>query len=533
MANRKRNRPHLIISGATETERYRSIRPNIERVYPPEQLRAIHGASLQRQLSDLRVVAEEAKAAQVAAGIDSDLGVLIQFRSFPGIELAFDSLSYEPSKIELMNVKQVDTQTFATVFVPEGKLVRFENLINDYIAERRSQNGRALDHKALLNTINEIRSATFDELWTDDPDALPESDEEVIWWEVWLPVRGNRIGVESQFRRIASSIGFQLADGSIAFPERTVLLMQGQKRQIQQSIMLLNNIAELRRAKETANFFDALTPIEQGDWVDNFLQHVRPAHRGSPFICILDTGVNNGHPLLASHLHNDDLHTIEPAWGTSDEQGHGTEMAGIALYGDLSESMANLPPVNLTHHLESVKLLRTNGGNGDKHHGLITVEAVSRPEISAPDRKRVFSMAVTAKDNRDRGRPSAWSATLDRLAVDYENDNESPRLFVVSAGNINENDSWMQYPNSNTTDGIHDPSQAWNILTVGSFTEKITIEGEGTEGYTPVAPTGGLSPFSTTSCTWDRYRPLKPDVVFEGGNAAHDDLTPFNQPLRS
>jgi subtilase family protein len=522
MPNRNRKRPHLFISGATETERYRSIRPNIDRVYPPEQIRAIHGALLQRQLRELSAVADEAKVAQVAAGIDSDLGLLIQFRSFPEIELAFDSLAYEPSKIELMNVKQVDNQTYATVFVPDGKLVHFEKLINDYVAERRSQNGRVLDHKALLNTITEIRSATFDELWTDATNALPESDEEVIWWEVWLPIRGDRIGVELQFRRIAASIGFQLAAGSISFPERTVLLMQGQKRQIQQSIMLLNNVAELRRAKETANFFDSLTPIEQRDWVDDFLQYVRSARPGSPFVCILDTGVNNGHPLLAGHLHNNDLHTIEPVWGSSDEHGHGTEMAGIALYGDLSDSMDTLSPVKLTHHLESVKLLRNNGGNNDKHHGLITIEAVSRPEISAPDRKRVFSMAVTAKDNRDQGRPSAWSATLDRLAVDYDNDNETPRLFIVSAGNINDNDSWMQYPNSNTTDSIHDPSQAWNILTVGAYTEKTTIEGEATQGFTPVAPTSGLSPFSTTSCTWDRFKPLKPDVVFEGGNAAHD-----------
>lgn len=522
MPNRNRNLPHLIISGATDTERYQSIRLRIEKVYPPEQLRAIHGASLQRQLHVLNVVADEAKVAQVAAGIDSDLGLLIQFRSFPDIELAFDSLAYEPSKIELMNVKQVDNQTLATVFVPDGKLVHFEKLINDYIAERRSSNGRALDHKGLLNTITEIRSATFDELWTDAPDALPESDEEVIWWEVWLPIRGDRIGVELQFRRIAASIGFQLADGSIAFPERTVLLMQGRKRQIQQSIMLLNNVAELRRAKETANFFDSLPPTEQREWVDNFLQHVKSARPGSPFICILDTGVNNGHPLLAGHLHNNDLHTIEPAWGTFDEHGHGTEMAGIALYGDLSESMDNLSPVKLTHHIESVKLLRNNGGNGDKHLGIITIEAVSRPEISAHERKRVFSMSVTAKDNRDQGRPSAWSATLDRLAVDYDNDNETPRLFIVSAGNINDNNSWMQYPNSNTTDSIHDPSQAWNILTVGAYTEKTTIEGEDTQGFTPVAPSSGLSPFSTTSCTWDRYRPLKPDIVFEGGNAAHD-----------
>ena len=43
--------------------------------------------------------------------------------------------------------------------------------------------------------------------------------------------------------------------------------------------------------------------------------------------------------------------------------------------------------------------------------------AVSRPEITAPLRPRVFGMAVTARDNRDRGRPSAWSAALDSLAA--------------------------------------------------------------------------------------------------------------------
>ena len=42
--------------------------------------------------------------------------------------------------------------------------------------------------------------------------------------------------------------------------------------------------------------------------------------------------------------------------------------------------------------------------------------------------------------------------------------------------------------------------------------------------YTPIARPGALSPFSTTSLTWQRQGPLKPDVVFEGGNAADDGL---------
>ena len=43
-------------------------------------------------------------------------------------------------------------------------------------------------------------------------------------------------------------------------------------------------------------------------------------------------------------------------------------------------------------------------------------------------------------------------------------------------------------------------------------------------GYTPISSKGGLSPFSTTSLTWQQHWPLKPDVVLEGGNAAKDSL---------
>jgi hypothetical protein len=37
-------------------------------------------------------------------------------------------------------------------------------------------------------------------------------------------------------------------------------------------------------------------------------------------------------------------------------------------------------------------------------------------------------------------------------------------------------------------------------------------------GYIPLAPRGNLSPSSTTSVSWDRAWPYKPDVVLEGGN---------------
>ena len=197
-------------------------------------------------------------------------------------------------------------------------------------------------------------------------------------------------------------------------------------------------------------------------------------------------------------------------------------MAGLALMGNLTEVLASQDPIGVRHRLESVKLLPKDGANGGdaRHHGYLTTEAVARPQITAPQRRRLFSMAVTTRDNRDRGRPSAWSAAIDRLAADAEGYGDTPRLFVVSAGNVSDPNAWAEYPESNSTDGIHDPGQSWNALTVGAATDLVQITEPDAGGYQPIAPAGGLSPFSTTSVIWQPQWPLKPDVVFEGGNAA-------------
>jgi hypothetical protein len=207
----------------------------------------------------------------------------------------------------------------------------------------------------------------------------------------------------------------------------------------------------------------------------------------------------------------------------------------IHLSGNLAEILDSGETVEIGHRLESVKLLPQDGGNsGDpEYHGYLTVEAVSRPEITAPRRSRVFGMAVTAKDDRDRGRPSAWSATIDRLASDAEGYGATRRLLIVSAGNIGDPNAWVEYPNSNSTDGIHDPGQSWNALTIGACTHLVRITEQDADDYRPIAEAGGLSPFSTTSRTWQPSWPLKPDVVFEGGNAAKDDLGAIGMPSLS
>lgn len=517
-------RPHFVLSGTSDTQRYTRPRLSVTPPTLPELDRDRHGRALLEQVTALKTVADTAKKRQEDAGLDTGYGLQIQFKSLPNVELAFERLARERSGIELLNVQHHNDVTYANVYVPDGKLDVFEKLVQDYLTEKKDKRGHLRDNKSLINTIQEIRAATFDALWTDDTAALPQSDSERIWWEVWLPVRDDRSSVVSRFRNLAEQIGFHLSRDELQFPERTVLLMQGTMGQIKQSVLLLNSIAELRRAKETAEFFDSMTPVEQREWVEDLLARTQYPDGRAPHICILDTGVNRGHPLIQPALDSGDLHTIEPDWGSSDDHGHGTEMAGLALVGDLSEALTSKDSVALSHRLESVKLLRNDHDNEGRHYGHLTAEAVSRPEIHSPQRRRVYSMAVTAKDGRDRGRPSAWSSTIDRLACDYDNEGLNPRLLIISAGNVKDNHAWMDYPNSNASDGVHDPGQAWNALTIGAYTEKTRITESDAGGYQPVAQAGSLSPFSTTSLTWEKSWPLKPDVVMEGGNVAKDAI---------
>ncbi len=524
---------HFLLGNLAKSEPFRPPKKKITTVLLPSRDRQSHGSHLIGQLRQLKPVMEDAREIQEESGLEGDgLGLRVEFESFDDIDLAFESLARERSGIELLNVRQDKEHFYATVFVPDDKLVHFEQLVTDYLSEKRDKKGTLRDNHKLINTIKNIRTASLQALWTDDETEFPIKDDEMFWWEIWLPVRKDRKKVVDTFRFLAEGQGISISDSMLEFPERSVLVAYASKKKMQQSMMTLNTIAELRRAKDTAEFFDALPPVQQSEWIEELLSRCHYTAKGQtvPHICFLDTGINNGHTLISPALDDTDLHAVDPAWGLEDDEGHGTSMAGLALFGNLSDSLLSSLPVNIWHRLESVKILPYNhANNGDaKLHGYLTQEAVNRTIITDAYRKRVYGMAVSARDNRDRGRPSAWSAAVDALAVDIEGENEIPRLMVLCAGNIEDMNAWRDYPNSNSIEGIHDPGQAWNALTVGAYTDLVTITENDTANYEPIAPPGGLSPFSTTSVTWQRHWPIKPDVVFEGGNAADDGMGPVS-----
>lgn len=508
--------PHLLIPDTAHTEPYTPVLSRGKTIKLPARQRQDHGQNLLHQFDRLRKESDTLIAEQKAFGIDAGNGIYIQFESEPDFELEFERLEAIRSGIELLAVRKIDNKTFATVFVPEGKLNILTGKVSDYL-EKETPKGKP-KHKQLVESISKIQKAALEALWTDEKEVFPKKDNHEIWWEVWLRAGDDPQGIIDFFREHAKRIGISINPEEIHFPDRTVIAVYGNKEQMSRSVRLLNCIAELRMAKETADFFSAMDSIEQLSWVNDLQDRTIPPSTECPMICILDTGVNNNHPLLRSFLSTDDLFTYDPLWNVNDHQGHGTEMAGLALYGDLTDALSQAGAIEVTHCLESVKIMPPRGENPPHLYGDITAESIARAEIQNPDKQRVICMAISATDDRDRGRPSSWSARIDNLCSGY--DDEQRRLIIVAAGNTPFEER-HSYPDSNMSDfGIHDPGQAWNSITVGAYTEKGHIDPYEYPRWELVAPPGDLSPCSSTSMTWQKPWPIKPDIVLEGGNMA-------------
>jgi hypothetical protein len=171
-----------------------------------------------------------------------------------------------------------------------------------------------------------------------------------------------------------------------------------------------------------------------------------------------------------------------------------------------------------------VKLLPPQGfpDNEPQSYGLITLQAMSRPEIAKPDRERIFCMAITQGEVFGP-RATSWSASLDSAAFGGDDlQTRRRRLVCVSAGNLPDGlqhadlEDWDSYE-------IEDPAHAWNVLTVGGYTQKGPITDHGIEHWGCAVDLGKLSPYSRVSAAWNRgVSPIKPELVLEAGNKGVD-----------
>jgi hypothetical protein len=506
-----------------------------------QRIRGAHGGRLLNKLQSIRQQFELAEHVELPESIVRDDALYVTFISEWGYELKFEQLNQNKDRpdYQIVNVRQEvhpdresQIRYHVAVMLTKGGVSHFIKRVQTYLDENtKDRDGNETDTpkaNPLVANISNIQLATLEAFWSDGPEIpFPESDTEV-WWEVWFRKLGVAEDKMSQVEQNLESIGAQIGNLQLEFPEHLVRLVKATPQQLSSSLMLLDNLAELRKPQQIADFLvqSESSIAEREAWLEDFMQRVsKESTDRSVLVCLLDSGVNNKHQLLSDFLPDSNLYTWNDGWGKYDGEGgggHGTGMAGLSLYGDLHDSLSGVGEVKVYHRLESFKIYNAQSPNDPELYGAIYIYACSSPIADRPDPLRVFCLSVTNKDFVFDGRPSSSSASIDRIACGNFLDPSEPQLVLVSGGNVRVDRS-DEYPNKNFTESIQDPGQAYNALTVGSYTRKDRIDLDSFPGRTPLAEYGGMAPSNSTSATWELQWPNKPDIVMEGGNLADNN----------
>jgi hypothetical protein len=420
------------------------------------------------------------------------------------------------------------------VQVPTSRRDDFIRLVGDLINPSQIESIPGLS--PLITSIELITTHILEHCCTlgHVPGDYPE------WTEVWLATEGGeelpmsvresdpQFTAEIRFRELAQERGLRVSNERLIFPERVVLLAEINRHQAQRLLIDSEDIAEFRPAESITGFMYRQSNRDQSAWIADIQSRIQAPDITAPAVCILDTGVNRNHPMLEPVLNHNDCHTVRPHptsdWGVDDHEGHGSEMAGIAIYGDIEKLLPSSDPITIQHRLESVKLLPPSGQNERHLWADLTDQAVALAESAnseSAQRVRCFSLAITSEHPEDcthSGQPTSWSGGIDQIA--YGKRDEERRLFIISAGNTNGDD----FPERNFVSSIQSPGQSWNAITVGAYTERMGFDTSRFPDHKPLASIGDLCPFTTTAKQWQSKWPNKPDVVFEGGNLLIDSL---------
>lgn len=545
----QRNLRHIYLPGHGEREDFTS--PRSRGGAPiPQRNRQQHAQRLEEMLTAAVAVAQERIANRDPEISGGTPGFYLEFELPQAQQAVLDKLENQQGRqhIELL-AAHPSTESpdliRATVFVPESRREHYLRKVRAYADEdnvryekdtdgndvlddngNRIEKSRRPKNEALVAALETARIAEAGSLYTDDPALFPGAGQEV-WWEVWLRRDGRAI-----FDHAADQLALAVREHSVTFAEREVVLARAAPETIGRIVANTDAIAELRLARDTPALFMEMDGAQQVAWARELAERIVEPGDNAPAVCLLDSGSTRRHPLIAPALAEEDQQAWRGDWHGGDVSaqwnGHGTQMSGMALYGDLIDILLGNGPVELHHRLESVKILPDRGANAPDLYGYITAAAMGRAEVEAPQRPRAYCLAVTSEGDYWRGRPSSWSAKLDDLGY---GDGEDQRLIVISAGNIRTYYPSAEYLDQNDTAVIENPAQTWNALTVGAVTEKCTITHRDFAGWQVMAPAGDLSPCSRTSVDWYHDWPIKPDVVFEGGNHGVDPATGYGDHL--
>ncbi|MHB1171121.1 MAG: S8 family peptidase [Lacisediminihabitans sp.] len=365
-------------------------------------------------------------------------------------------------------------------------------------------------NQQLVSRIEGARIATLADLSSGELTDESIDDDAVYFLELWLTSFSSDSQSRAGFHRLlVDDAATDIRElSNYTGTDRDVHLVAIRGRLLRELPIQLDYLAEIH-VPPTVRLREASGLIE-------FSQGLPPVDISEPpavAIAVHDTGVDPLHPLLSPVLLGTGV--AIPNGAQFDWNGHGTKMAGLAVYGDLAPQVlgsALVPGASLiaVNYLEP-------GERGDVLWAERTRLSIDIAEEIGDQRQIIHNISMGAPNPHEH-EPTSWSVAVDRAAWN----GGRGRLIVVSAGNVDPSANPDHYPAQVLASQMSQPAQAWNAVTVTGVTNLDVLSPEDSRlGATNAVARGGqVSPFSSVGPS--RLPPSKPDVVAEAGNTAPD-----------
>ena len=324
--------------------------------------------------------------------------------------------------------------------------------------------------------------------------------------------------IESHGGRIISIIGGPDGtlddDGIVEFPDSISFRIEMSGKGFRDLILNHPRVFEVLLPDQVEPYSPGNVPADD----EPEFELLQPAEN-APLVCVIDSGIQEGHKLLQNAVDASRSVCLIPHLGASNvadevrSGGHGTRVAGVVLYPD---SIPSTGAASAKCALGNARVLNAKCKMPPKLYPPRALEFIADHFSEC----RLFVHSINSRYACRLGHMSTWAAKIDQLS--YERD----MLFCVSAGNLQGSElppgmGFLDHLSAGTphpdyllspSSRVSNPAQSLNALVVGSISGDYFDDGllrsVGQPDHPSAYSRSGMGIWNT----------VKPDVVEFGGD---------------